>query len=120
MLIKEEDGRLNFIDLNDNFVGFLYKSTCCEKFGYCITDIDTDFSTHYNYNIDISDDNWVFDIFCDPIRVYPDDPYSAGGGVKFLVVNEVTDEKAYIVIYNYHNGFYYHGWDTSFGAYGVL
>ena len=34
MLVKHTAGKVNFIDVNDAFVGFDYTQDCCEDFGY--------------------------------------------------------------------------------------
>lgn len=122
MLIKEENGqwsaRINFIDKNDAFVGFDYSACCCESFGYYVAED----KTSEQPDIDLSLDGFWFDTSVQPEYVEPpeEDRYGeVDGALAFRCVND-KDEVRYLHLYNYHNGCYSHGWDSSFGGEGAL
>lgn len=111
MLIKETGSKVNFIDKNDNFVGFDMDGQCCEYFGWYITN---------NVTAEIPEENMCaegfwFDVTSEPIECDMGDCYV----VAFKLVNS-SDEVLYLHLFNEHNGYYSHGWDTSFGCEGYL
>lgn len=118
MLIKEEHGNINFIDKNDAFVGFDYSPCCCEDFGYYITDE----ITAVHPDTDLSLEGFWFDTSVEP--VYADSGEESWGGYEdgalaFRCINE-NGAVRYLHLYNHHNGYYSHGWNTSWGQQGSL
>lgn len=116
MLVKEESGKINFIDKNDCFVGFDFERDCCESFGWY-------YSENRNSNDFQNSDpdalhGFFFDTKSDPFDVIDtdDDECSIVG---FTLINEAADIK-YLFLYNSHNGFYSHGWGSSWGFGGSL
>lgn len=111
MLIKENykdyTSSINFIDDLDNFVGYDMDGQCCEQFGWYITREAVGYEDHENvpevqeaelvgYRFDTTFvDNYDFD------ETVVFRMYSATGGV------------AYLHLYNSHNGYYSHGWESS-------
>lgn len=118
MLVKDENGAINFIDEEDNFVGFRNSRSCCERFGWHITDSAGEY-------VNIEEDNpdflkgFLFNTNKEPTES-ADSDYSDGGSVGFQLVNNHTGETLCLTLYNHHNGYYAHGWDTSFGHSGRL
>jgi hypothetical protein len=114
MLIKEMDYKINFIDKNDNFVGFDYTSSCCEDFGWFVAaevgGVKLDDSAISDY--------W-FDVNHEPIDTTPEDGYDEGGTVAFRMTN-ANGGALYLHLYNHHNGCYSHGWESSWGESGAL
>lgn len=122
MLIKElEDQSINFIDSNDNFVGYDYSQSCCERFGYAIVKDISDFNDG-DIGLDVSSDDWVFVTDCEPKNLDLDDGYSDEGdsAIAFTLKNKASGDVSYLVLYNYHNGYYAHGWSSSFAGHGAL
>lgn len=113
MLIKEERGRINFIDDNDNFVGFDFESCCCENFGWhAATEL-----TAIAPDKEPSLDGFRFDTSIEPLDVDSSDDEEAV--VAFKCVNDAGDV-VYLHLSNSHNGYYSHGWDASWGPEGSL
>jgi len=109
MRIFNVDGKTNFVDDNNVFVGFDKEGLCCEKFGYALTEyipedmdalgssIKESYLEGYNF-----DKNFIIDL------PYPE--YYENGGAKCFRL-EKDGEEAYLTIYNYHNGYYSHGFE---------
>ena len=116
MLVKDESGKINFIDKNDCFVGFDYMQDCCEEFGwYSSTEIQAEDIDNDDPN-DI--DGFCFDTEFQPVTV-EDAGDDEGGTVAFRMINDSGDVK-YLHLFNSHNGYYSHGWDSSFAGEGYL
>ena len=111
MLIKETGDKVNFIDKNDNFVGYDMDGQCCEYFGWYITNSVTTEVQEENF---CSDGFW-FDVTVEPVELDKGDYYI----VVFKLVNS-SGEVLYLHLFNEHNGYYSHGWNTSFGCEGYL
>ena len=122
MLIKElEDQSINFIDSNDNFVGYGYSQRCCECFGYEILMNVSDYNKGMD-SIDVTCEDWVFNTDHEPESVDFGDNCSDDGdaAIAFALKNKSTGVVAYLILYNYHNGYYAHGWNSSFAGSGAL
>ena len=118
MLIKETDGKINFIDENDVFVGFDVREQCSEDFGYFI-------STKKQYKICRGDDvdvsGYTFNTSKRPIEKEVSD--DAGCDVLGMVIFKLVkpgNKNLYLHLYNFHNGYYAHGWEDSLGRSGLL
>ena len=118
MLIKENtkswSDSVNFIDENDNFVGFDMNSNCCEDFGWYITYEPIGFSSSYNVK-ELTERELVgfkFD------TTFVDD-YDFDETVVFRLVSD-QGGVAYLHLYNSHNGYYSHGWESNFAGDGCL
>lgn len=117
MKIFESNGKINFVDKNNVFVGFDYSSNCCEHFGYYIgteipkTDIELfDLANFMQYDVDYTD--YIFDTsFYDAINI----PDSDTGTAIFKLVPESNHNKKilYLVLFNSHNGYYSHGFECK-------
>jgi hypothetical protein len=112
MRIFNVDGKINFVDDNNVFVGYDMNENCCEKFGYMLNKkIPT------NMNIFESDleesDLEEFNFANKFIRDLPHPEYYEEGGAKCFRL-EKNNEEAYLTIYNYHNGYYSHGFEFSY------
>lgn len=110
MLIKEMHGKINFIDKNDNFVGFDFVRCCCEDFDYAFTVKDEGVITSGGF--------W-FDTSTEPDEREPKDKFDSGGEVIFKLVND-EGRVEYLTLKNLHNGYYSHGWNTSWGKGGSI
>lgn len=111
MRVFEKDGKVNFVDDNNVFVGYDIRQHCCEDADYKITEqevitgirevcglTDKDFP---GYNFDTS---YFKDVY--------DNSFDSGGAVIFKCVNE-KGNAIYVTIYNAHNGYYSHGFEMS-------
>jgi hypothetical protein len=96
--------KLNFVDDNNVFVGYDYQSDCCEAFGYYFKEsIDGD-------RVDrdeIDFDGWNFDTsYCERAEEKYEE-YE----VTFRLTN--GEDEMFLVLYNYHNGYYSHGFEMK-------
>ena len=113
MLIKEEGSKTNFIDKFDNFVGYDSFQSCCEYFGWYISDV----ISSDNDDADFPVEGFYFDASVPPAEV--EGKYDSGGCIAFTLIND-SGEKLYLHLFNYHNGYYAHGWESSFSDGGYL
>jgi hypothetical protein len=109
MKIFNIDGKTNFVDDNNVFVGYDMEENCCEKFGYALTmfipedmnalysDVKESILEGYNF-----DKNFIKDL--------PHPEHYENGGAKCFRL-EKDGEEVYLTIYNYHNGYYSHGFE---------
>ena len=98
--------KLNLVDENDVFVGYDYSQDCCEHFGYrwetsCRThlqepDLNGAVFTKRHKKLESTDD------------YYDDCECEYGFEIKLNNGNLI-----WFVIYNYHNGYYGHGFDFT-------
>lgn len=110
----ERDGKLNWVDSNNVFVGFSDYQSCCESYGGALySSIDSDGKL---LDIDLESDNdWVFDTsfytdYAIPANVADIEGNSAG----FRLVDGKGNE-IFLVIWNEHNGYYAHGFEFCNG-----
>jgi hypothetical protein len=109
MRIFNVDGKTNFVDDNNVFVGFDKEGICCEKFGYALTEYIPD--NMDNLHSDLKEsyfEGYNFDRSF--IKDLPHPEYFEEGGAKCFRL-EKDGEEAYLTIYNYHNGYYSHGFE---------
>lgn len=114
--------KVNFIDKNDVFVGYDMSQDCCEDAGYVFL---TEPEMYGNFDTQIEEDTldlegYIFDI--DYFEDYGDldlegskerwNSLDAGGQVFFKLISEGKPD-IYLSIYNSHNGYYGHGFDTN-------
>lgn len=110
---SSDDGwgaRLNVVDENNVVVGYDYTQDCCEDFGYYLTFIEPT-------RIDTNAAETAFDEHTFPGYLF-DTGYcnmlgtdeKEGNAVVFKLV-KTEGPSIYLVLYNYHNGYYGHGFD---------
>lgn len=113
MLIKEQGYKINFIDSNDVFVGFDNMQSCCEDFGYCITEGQPAESSEDCQESALNLEGYVFDTDFFNESSFDGDSESATAIFK-LVQQGLPD--LYLTLYNSHNGYYSHGFDATVGG----
>lgn len=104
MKIFDKDGKTNFVDENNVLVGYSNYQCCCEDFGYL-------FTRKIPKNSDCSTAEWLGEEF---YRFDPEFFQHSGDMVHFKLhhVDDVEDI-VYLTLYNYHNGYYSHGFIFS-------
>ena len=111
MLIKENyknySSSINFIDSNDNFVGFDMGGQCCEQFGWYISREAIAFDD-YGSSVELQEEDLVGYRF-DTTFV---DNYNFDETVVFRLVSD-KGGVAYLHQFNSHNGYYRHGWEST-------
>jgi len=105
--------RINFVDDNNVLVGFDNESSCCENFGWSIT------SDVLGDRFDYADEGDTLDYHFDPKFYqygavgtdYPDE----GLSITFRLISDDGEEDLYLHLWNYHNGYYGHGFNFQIG-----
>jgi hypothetical protein len=102
--------KVNFVDENNVVLGWDMSSQCCEQYGWFFNDtivqsenMDGDIDCNHNEPDDI--ENWRFD-----------PSFRAGDGESqvFRVFHiDPTISCKYLHIFNFHNGYYSHGFDWT-------
>lgn len=111
------DEKINFVDDDNNFVGFDMGADCCEYFGWFISEIADD-KIHEDDSHKLEfEGEYKFDLNFFLDKTNNDDEVE--GHVVFRLVAEGRDDK-YLHLYNHHNGYYSHGWESSFKDKGNL
>ena len=106
----EKNGKLNFVDDNNVFIGFDYTPDCCEVFGYGISKKE---NALYSEEMDIKvslecEDDYIKDFFFDK-DYYEERELNVDCSVaEFRAINKEGDQ-IFISLYNDHNGYYGHG-----------
>ena len=117
--VFENDGKYNFVDENNVFVGYDSGQSCCENFGYFFTDKmpEPDITADKTETtIEFDQSKYVFDpSFIERIN---GGSFDEGGIAIFKLVNKDKRKKKdiiYLCLYNYHNGYYGHGFEMKIG-----
>ena len=137
MRLFEKDGKMNFVDEDDVLIGFDYNGSCCEDFGYFFsTEEPSQETIHDLWERDCVDvPIGADDLFFDPTYCEELDDTGEGGYAVFKLVRRVREEpdalmrkkerkrqeegmpdKAFLVLYNHHNGYYGHGFEVTHGG----
>ena len=108
------DSKVNFVDVNDVFVGYDVEQCCCESADWYIADK----VTPYSYNddekneasktTDVEDYSFIKDFFEEPSSSDLD----AGDMAVFKLVAKGKPD-LYLHLYNCHNGYYGHGFTVK-------
>jgi len=109
------DGKINFVDRNNVVVGLDAHQSCCESFGWILTiGLPKPLEIGYKDPKALEDlDAFVFATTSTPIKDAVGDVY-AGGSISFRLVADGKADR-YLTLYNYHNGYYSHGFDMKDG-----
>lgn len=117
---------INFVDHRNRFIGFDLTSQCCEDFGWFITTTKPT-QEHLAKPEFLSGDSITdLDVFLqdytfieEPPVIHPAPNYDCGGSISHRIEKLEEDlqtpktKNAWIVLYNYHNGYYSHGWCSN-------
>ncbi len=114
----DKDGKHNFVDARNAFVGYDSGQGCCENADFALVRALPAAYPAYGTeigNIPVSEaegydfDPAFFQKIDDPSRALDD-----GGAVAFRLTRD-TDE-LFLILYNCHNGYYGHGFDFTVGG----
>ena len=99
----ERDGKINFVDENNVFVGYDIEQSCCEYADYYFS-YEKEIACRDNTISDEIIEPYSFDVgFFEQIEDFGD-----GGLVRFRLIAEGR-EPLYLHLFNSHNGYYCHG-----------
>ena len=113
--VFEKDGKINFVDSNDRFIGFDYERSWCEEFDWSVEkNPENLFSRIERHCLQPNKDKEVLK----ELVLGSDEPYiinheelDQGSAVAFSLINPHKPKKRshFLVLYNVHNGYYSHG-----------
>ena len=106
--------KYNFVDKNNRLVGFDMHSHCCESFGWGIG-LTKDEIENSPSNEDLKP--YVF-ANEPPTETDPPDG-DCGGTISFRLIADGKPD-LWLNLYNHHNGYYSHGWESSWAGNGYL
>lgn len=109
MKIFNKQGKVNFVDENNVFVGFDDEGFCCEQFGWFISRDKGNKLDAESYEGDLEEYSFDTSYFED---VDSPDIYDCGGMVRFRLQN-LDGHEIFLHLYNSHNGFYSHGFTAT-------
>jgi len=112
MIVFEDNIRVNFVDINNVFVGYGLEQDCCENAGYFINEKELD-NIPENHSLENSVlKEYVFDTkyFKEVLDVSKHD----GSMVRFKLI-ALNHPDLFLHLYNYHNGYYGHGFESKIG-----
>ena len=99
--------KLNFIDNNNVIVGYDFNQHCCEKFGYILTAQHPNEINEYLEKFEGEEienlDDYNFDTLF----------YVHVGDVVYFKLTNSNNDVIYLILYNYHNGYYSHGFEFN-------
>ncbi|MFZ4217037.1 hypothetical protein ACEV6Q_04125 [Enterobacter ludwigii] len=109
MLIKETSGvtsKINFIDENDNFVGFDSSQSCCEHLYYRFVDNESEI---------VEDDELISSLRFTGKSKEEGHLNDVDDEEDAAVSFEVTDgvNSYWLELHNSHNGYYSHYWESN-------
>lgn len=107
----DRDGKDNFVDVNNVFVGFDNNSKCCEEFGWFIS---KEIPTMIDDGLYIPTDGYVFDVGFIQEVSFDEKHGNGSSGVVFRLTK--GDDVIYLTLHNTHNGYYYHGFNMVVGG----
>jgi hypothetical protein len=106
----EQGYKINYVDHNNKFVGFDMQSNCCEDFGSGIFDHIPEKGSAELDNPDL--ETYYFEGTA-PMDCM--DGGGDGGGLAFRIISP-TLPPLYVAIWNHHNGYYSHGFESYAGG----
>ena len=115
MRIFQTDGKTNFVDKNDVYVGFDAWQSCCESFGHFFM------RSEPTLKEDVDEPNAApftaeeLEPFFFAHDYFKESGYDWGGGAAAFKLTNGAEE-IYLVIYNHHNGYYSHGFEMKVGG----
>lgn len=115
MRVFKTEGKINFVDQNNVFVGFDFEQSCSETFGYF-------FSWTKPAQVMVQEDTLVEETWKAVLEEYVFDTeyreelqhlafLDAGSAVVFRLVQGSTE--LFLCLYNSHNGYYSHGFTVE-------
>jgi len=104
--------RLNVVDENNVFVGYDYGQSCCENFGYYFTFTEpTEAKDEGDYQGDVDENSFDHSGYLFDVTYNKDLPVPSYSGATSFKLTKVGHPDLYLVLYNYHNGYYSHGFN---------
>lgn len=115
MKIFQRDSKTNFVDVNNVLVGFDTSQFCCENYDWFISRDPKADSRDTNAQAPPQSEleEYVFDTSYFESRNASGEHESCGGMVTFRLTAFSGNYELFLHLYNYHNGYYSHGFSMS-------
>ena len=117
MKIFNKDGKINFVDDNNVFVGFDDGQSCCEYFGWVLSrqfPVDEDIRGAEEHSNNIDPDGYQFDPNFFEEKINGNYGFDGGGVAIFKLVK--GHDHLFLTLFNSHNGYYGHGFEVKHGG----
>lgn len=112
--------KINYVDSNNRVLGFSVERSCCEHFGHAVT------KSIPRKDEDLKDYTGFSDADLEPYE-FVDEPHinveglsHENGGTIALRITAKGQQDLFVVIWNHHNGYYSHGFNTWLEPDGYL
>lgn len=112
MKLFDRDGKINFVDENNVFLGYDMGQDCCERADWFIADAPKESEPGTDRDGVPDLEGFVFDTAF--FKHVDGGTFDGGGMAIFRIVNGSTER--FIHIFNSHNGYYGHGFDFAIGG----
>jgi hypothetical protein len=122
MKAYNRDGKINFVDENNVFLGYDMNERCCEHPGWFIADTQ---QTEIPKKLDLKTMPELTDYWFDTHFVHMDSVENGVGDFTAMVVFRLkkhngSEDAKYLHIFNFQNGYYSHGFEvTTPGAFAI-
>ncbi|MFA5106681.1 MAG: hypothetical protein WC506_07045 [Candidatus Micrarchaeia archaeon] len=114
MKIFEKDTKVNFVDKNNRLVGYDMEANCCEDFGWYISAQDA----CPKGVADVADFGENLEPYCfEDVQVFTkrEAEEDECGGTATFELTAKGKSPLYLTLYNFHNGYYSHGFEMRVG-----
>ena len=121
MRVFNKDGKVNFVDVTNVFVGYDMRQDCCEyadwfidvKINYRIPENDSDMESHIDdHNLELVNKTFKDFVFDTGFFNGYEDEENETYIVIFKMHHKVKlEEIIYLHLFNCHNGYYKHGFE---------
>lgn len=117
MRIFDRDGKYNFIDDNNVFVGYDSWTDCCETADFLILEGPDEFASWDDAAPEVDEERLLPYSFDPTYFESPENPdfLEEGGAAQFRLVATGKPD-LYLVLYNCQNGYYGHGFEATIGG----
>ena len=112
MQVFERDGKVNFVDENNVFLGYDLNQNCCEHADWLVADAPQDGQPETEREGIPDLKGFAFDTAF--FKQVDGGDFDGGGMAIFRIVN--GDAEKFVHIFNSHNGCYGHGFDFTIGG----
>ena len=107
MKVFERDGKINFVDEKNVFVGFDYQACCCEQFGYFFSKTEP-LTEDVKGEKDFDPEGYCFDK-----EFYKTQDAGEAGAEAIFRLTHPSKPEIFLTLFNHHNGYYAHGFTMT-------
>lgn len=116
----DRDGRVNFVDVNNVFVGYDMGQDCCENADYLLSPMLPNGQSIYEADLEACPEEGLDSYIFDPtfIQTNTVSGLDQGNSVTFRMTSldaEAEYCEVFLTLFNSHNGYYGHGFEFKIG-----